>query len=122
LDPRALYRWGYRDGVDDGFYNGRCELLKMLIVERFGDLSAELDHRLGAMGAELDSFAKRLITAKSLEHLFEGCPSWWATRHQHMREDALRIDAVERDFEPGFDREMARRNALELLAAVERES
>jgi predicted transposase/invertase (TIGR01784 family) len=62
-----------RQGIEQGRVEGKAELLKRLLATKFGTLPTDIAARLASAGdAELANWADRVLTAGTLESVFEG--------------------------------------------------
>ena len=65
-------REGLQEGLQKGVQKGEANLLKRLLVRRFGDLPSWVEARLGnATTEELEQWGERLLEAASLEEIFD---------------------------------------------------
>lgn len=64
-------RRGIEKGIEQGFMQGEATVLKRQLSRRFAALPAWVEERLdGAQRDELESWADRVLEAKTLEDVF----------------------------------------------------
>ena len=60
-----------REGLQEGRQQGQANLLKLLLIQRFGELPGWAQARLSsATTKELEQWGKRLLEASTLEEIF----------------------------------------------------
>jgi hypothetical protein len=68
---RKAHQRGIEQGIEQGVGRGQARLLNLLIQQRFGPLSVEVEARLQAATPEqLEAWGVRLLTAGNLEEVF----------------------------------------------------
>ena len=64
------YKRGLERGLEQGRLSGELDLLRIVIVDRFGSVPPALDSKISAMGpAELEEMARRVSRAATLDDL-----------------------------------------------------
>jgi hypothetical protein len=68
----SVERIGFKKGIEQGLQQGEALVLKRLLTRRFGPLPEEVENKLAqADRSQLESWADRVLDAKSLEEVFE---------------------------------------------------
>ena len=69
---QMLIEQGKAEGLEKGRAEGKAELLLRLLRRKYGKLPAGVTKRLrGAASGDLDRWADRVMTAASLEEVFD---------------------------------------------------
>lgn len=65
---------GFEQGREEGLVRGQRELLRHLLVQRFGPVPADAEARLAASSpADLATWSTRVLSAGSFDDVFRAC-------------------------------------------------